>query len=90
MFICIYLCSEMDLYAAQTPQSSKKKRETFKRIEVTNPLGLPYLHSQLHFVLADRGMCSGPGGHTIGENSLRMSSTQPGFLSPSLILSLEL
>lgn len=80
MFICIYLCNIMDLSATQTQQNSKKP---FKRFEVTNPSGLPYLHTQLHFVLADRGICSGPGGHTMGENSHRMSSTQPGFPSPS-------
>lgn len=70
----------MDLSATQTQQNSKNP---FKRFEVTNPSGLPYLHTQLHFVLADRGICSGPGGHTMGENSHRMSSTQPGFPSPS-------
>lgn len=62
MFICIYLCNIMDPSASQTQQKKPFVKTSTLR-------GSPYLHAQLHFVLADRGICWGPGGHTRQEKS---------------------
>ena len=65
MFACIYLKS-LNKTAKITPQ---------RCVGWTNPRRLPYLHTQVHFRLADRGICWRPGGHTMGWNSHRMSWT---------------
>lgn len=66
MFACIYL---------KPLDKTAKKKNPQRCVGGANPWRLPYLRTQVLFVLADRGICWRPGGHTTGWISHRMSWT---------------